>query len=254
MDVSGKVAIITGSSSGVGAEVALKLAQLGASVVVNYANSREGAEQTATLIEQAGGRAVICQADVSDEKQCQALVKTAIDAYGRLDILVNNAGTTTYVQHSELDLLSDEIWESTLGTNLMGPFYMTRAALPELRRQGGGEVVMTSSIASMTTYGSSMAYCASKAALNSMARCLAKAIGGDNIRVNAICPGLIDGRWAQQGWGEAWEDVKAMATEQAPLSAVATPGDVADSIVSVITGTDLMTGQLITLDAGFSIT
>lgn len=253
MDVAAKVAIITGSSSGVGAELAIKLAGLGASVVVNYANSRAGAEETAATIEKAGGKAVICQADVSDESQCQALVRAAVDSFGRLDILVNNAGTTTYVQHSELDMLSDEIWQDTMGTNLMGPFYMTRAAVPELRRQGGGEVVMTSSIASMTTYGSSMAYCASKAALNSMTRCLAKAIGGDNIRVNAICPGLIDGRWAQQGWGDAWEDVKAMATAQAPLSAVATPGDVADSILSVITGSDLMTGQLITLDAGFTI-
>ena len=253
MDVSGKVAIVTGASSGVGAQVAAKLAQLGASVVVNYANSLDGAQQTASAIEQAGGRAVICRADVSDQQQCQALVQTAVDTFGRLDILVNNAGTTTYVQHSELELLSDEIWQSTLGTNLMGPFYMTRAALPELRRQGGGEVVMTSSIAATTTYGSSMAYCASKAALNSMTRCLAKALGEHHVRVNAICPGLIDGSWAREGWGEAWEDAKAMVTEQAPLSAVATPADIADSIVSVITGTDLMTGQLITVDAGFTL-
>lgn len=253
MDVAGKVAIVTGASSGVGAQVAARLAQLGASVVVNYANSLAGAQQTASAIEQAGGQAVICRADVSDQLQCEALVQTAVDTFGRLDILVNNAGTTTYVQHAELDLLTDEIWQSTMGTNLMGPFYMTRAAVPELRKQGGAEVVMTSSIAATTTYGSSMAYCASKAALNSMTRCLAKALGADNIRVNAICPGLIDGSWAQQGWGDGWESAKASAAEQAPLSAVASPGDIADSIVSVITGSDLMTGQLITLDAGFTL-
>jgi 3-oxoacyl-[acyl-carrier protein] reductase len=227
---------------------------LGAAVVVNYANSQQGAEETVERVERAGGRAVICQADVSDESHCRTLVQTAIDSFERLDILVNNAGTTTYVQHSELDALSDEIWQNTLGTNLMGPFYMTRAALPEMSRQGGGEIVMTSSIASQTTNGSSMAYCASKAALNSMTRCLAKAIGEHNVRVNAICPGLIDGNWAAEGWGDAWEDVKAMVRAQASLSAIATPADVADSIISAITGTDLMTGQLITLDAGFTIT
>ena len=189
MNPLGKVAIVTGASSGVGAETAVQLAELGASVVINYANTLAGAEETLRRVEAAGAKGVICQADVSDEAQCRHLVETAVAEFGGVDILVNNAGTTTYVPHKELNNLSDEIWERTLGTNLMGPFYMTRAVVPELIKRGGGEVVMTSSVAGLTSNGSSMAYCCSKAALNSMTRNLAKALGEHNIRVNAICPG-----------------------------------------------------------------
>ncbi|MEH6605338.1 MAG: SDR family NAD(P)-dependent oxidoreductase [Pseudomonadales bacterium] len=251
MDIQGKVAIVTGASSGVGADVAVQLAALGAKVIVNYANSLGGAQATVERIEEAGGAAFIMRADVSDDSQCVALVKSAIDHFGRLDILVNNAGTTTFVDHKALDLLTDDIWQSTLDINLMGPFYMSRAALPEMIKQGGGEIVMTSSIAGLTTNGSSIAYCASKAALNSLTRTLAKAIGPHNVRVNAICPGLIDGSWGEEGWGDNWENAKAFATAASPLGKVATPSDIADSILSVITGSDLMTGQIITVDSGF---
>lgn len=253
MDTLSKVAIVTGSSSGVGAETAVQLAGLGAKVVINYANSREGAEKTLARVQEAGGEGIFFQADVKDNAQCVALVAAAVSEFGQLDILVNNAGTTTHLDHKALDLLSDDIWETTLGTNLMGPFYMSRAAVPELSKQGGGEIVMTSSIAGLTTNGSSIAYCASKAALNSLTRTLAKSLGEHQIRVNAVCPGLIDGSWASDGWGESWEDVKAFARGVAPLSTIATPADVADSIISIITGSDVMTGQLITLDGGFTI-
>lgn len=253
MNLDNKVAIVTGASSGVGAALAIKLAARNVKVVVNYARSRGGAEDTVKHIEAAGGQAIKFKADVGDDLQCIALVQKTVTEFGQVDILVNNAGTTTYVEHKNLDLLSDTIWESTLSTNLMGPFYMTRAALPELIKQGGGEVVMTSSIAGLTTNGSSMAYCASKAALNSLTRTLAKAIGEHNVRVNAICPGLINGKWASEGWGERWEDVIAFAEAAAPLGKVSTPEDIADSIISVITGTDLMTGQIITVDGGFTI-
>jgi 3-oxoacyl-[acyl-carrier protein] reductase len=253
MDVSGKVAIVTGASSGVGAEAAVKLAQMGASVVINYASNRAGAEDTLARVTAAGGKGLVMQADVSDNAACVALVAATVAEFGQLDVLINNAGTTTYVDHKDLDALSDEVWESTLGTNLMGPFYMTRAAAPELRKRGGGEVVITSSIAGLTTNGSSMAYCASKAGVNSLTRTLAKALGEHNIRVNAICPGLIDGSWASEGWGESWDDVKTMVRGITPLSAIATPADIADSLISVITGTDVMTGQIITIDGGFTI-
>ena len=165
MNPLGKVAIVTGASSGVGAETAVQLAELGASVVINYANTLAGAEETLRRVEAAGAKGVICQADVSDEAQCRHLVETAVAEFGGVDILVNNAGTTTYVPHKELNNLSDEIWERTLGTNLMGPFYMTRAVVPELIKRGGGEVVMTSSVAGLTSNGSSMAYCCSRSSV-----------------------------------------------------------------------------------------
>lgn len=252
MDIQNKVAIVTGASSGVGAETAVKLARLGAKVVVNYAKSRDGAEATVARIHNDGGEAVCFQADVSDNAQCLALVQEAVERYGQLNILVNNAGTTTYVDHKNLDALSDDIWKSTLGTNLMGPFYMSRAALPELIKQGGGDIVMTSSIAGLTTHGSSIAYCASKAALNSMTKTLANAMGEHRVRVNAICPGLIDGSWGSDGWGENWEVAKTVTRSSSALDQLALPEDIADSIISVISGTDLMTAQIITVDSGFS--
>lgn len=253
MEVKGRVAVVTGSSSGVGSEVAVQLAQLGARVVINYVNTQTGAQDTLARVQAAGGEGIVVKGDVSLESDCLALVDAAVDHFGQLDILVNNAGTTTHIEHKQLDALSDEVWRRTLDTNVMGPFYMTRAAAKAMEQQGGGEVVMTSSIAGLTTNGSSIAYCCSKAALNSMTRTLAKALGEKNIRVNAICPGLIDGRWGRAGWGENWDAVKAFTLSQSPIARLTTPEDVADSILSVITGTDLMTGQLITLDSGFTI-
>ncbi len=253
MNCTDKVAIVTGSSSGVGRELAVKLAALGAKVAVNYANSKSGAEETVNSITELGGKAFIFQADVSDEQQCKALVAATLEHYGQLDILVNNAGTTTFVEHKSLDLLSDDIWQNTLGTNLMGPFYMCRAALPAMIEQGGGEIVMTSSIAGLTSNGSSLAYCASKAGLNSLTKNLAKALGEHQIRVNAICPGLIDGQWGEAGWGESWDAVKEHVSGLSPLSTIATPADVADALLSVITGSDLITGQIITIDSGMTL-
>lgn len=253
MDVAGKVAIVTGASSGVGAELAVKLASMGAKVAVNYANSQEGAEQTLARVNEIGGEGICVRADVSVDEQCVELVEKTVHEFGKLNILLNNAGTTTYVDHKALDLLTDMVWEHTLGTNLRGPFYMSRAALPELIKSGGGEIVMTSSIAGLTTGGSSIAYCASKAGVNSLTRTLAKALGEHNIRVNAICPGLIDGSWASEGWGESWENVKAMVSGASPLNLIATPGDIANSIISVVTGSDVMTGQIITVDGGYTI-
>jgi 3-oxoacyl-[acyl-carrier protein] reductase len=252
MDVTGCVAIVTGASSGVGRELSISLAEKDATVVINYAHSEAGAQDTLDAIEACGGRGMIHQADVSVDDECRALVAATIEAYGQLDILVNNAGTTTHLAHQELDLLSDEIWQSTLGVNLMGPFYMSRAAAPYLKKQGG-EIVMTSSVAGFTTGGSSIAYCASKAGLNSLTRCLAKVFGGSNVRVNAVCPGLIDGSWAQDGWGEAWESVKSMVEGQSALGKIVSPADVAEAIMSLICGSDLVTGQLQVLDAGYTI-
>lgn len=253
MELKGKVAIVTGASSGVGSDTAHQLAQHGARVVINYAKSKAGAEATLQRVTEAGGDGLVVQADVSDDSQCRAVVNAAIEAYGQLDVLVNNAGTTTYVEHKALDLLTDDIWHDTLNTNLLGPFYMTRAAAPHLAQSGGGEVVMTSSVAAFTTGGSSIAYGASKAGLNSLTQHLARALGEQNIRVNAVCPGLLDGSWAREGWGDAWETVKASVEERAALGKMACPNDVADAILSLITGSDLVTGQLLTLDAGFSI-
>ena len=257
MNLKDKVAVITGSSSGVGAALATKLASEGASVVINYNQSEKGAIQTREHIVASGGRAVIAQGDVSEEADCERITETAIGSFGRLDILVNNAGRTTFVPHENLKDLTSAIWERTLRVNLMGAFFMSRAAMPHLQKAGGGEIVMTSSIASQTASGSSIAYCASKAGMNSLTRSLAKAFGKDNIRVNAVLPGLIDGDWAFDTWGDGddarYEALKTQFADMTPLGHVVEPSDVANVILSIITGSDYVTGQLVTIDGGFTL-
>ena len=253
MKLKNKVAVVTGASSGVGAQTAIQLAQLGVSVVINYATSETKALNVQKQIVQSGGNAIVCRADVSDEPQCIALVGTAIEHFGQLDIVINNAGTTEFVPHKALDALSDDIWQRTLSTNLLGPFYISRAAKPYLDKQGGGEIVMTSSIAGLSTHGSSIAYCASKAALNSLTKTLARALGESNIRVNAICPGLIDGEWSRSGWQENWDAAKQYTIRQSAIKRVSTPSDIAQSIIAVLLGSDNMTGQIIALDSGLTL-
>lgn len=251
-----QVAIVTGASSGVGAAVARRLAGLGVRVLVNYGKNQAGGEATHAACLAAGGDALLMQGDVSDESACIAMVDAAVARWGRLDILLNNAGTTTFVPHSDLNGLTDEVWARTLQVNLMGAFYMSRAAVPHLSQQGG-HILMTSSIAGQTTHGSSIAYCCSKAALNSLTRTLAKSLGDRNIQVNAVLPGLIDGDWAFGTWGEGdsekYESLKAMYENLAPLSHVVTADDVADALLSFLTGSSYTTGQLLTLDAGLTL-
>lgn len=257
MDVSGRVVLITGSSSGVGAALAVKLGAVGARVVVNYSRSAEAAEQVVAQVEEAGGRAVAVQADVAEASDCKRLVDFTVEHFGELDVLVNNAGTTTFVPHHELDALTEDIWLRTLRVNLIGAFLMSREAAPHIEAAGGGEIIMTSSIASLTANGSSIAYCASKAGMNSLTRTLAKTLGPRKIRVNAVLPGLIDGDWAFNTWGggnaEQYEGLKKMFTDQTPLGHVTTPEDVADAILSLLTGSDYVTGQLVTIDSGFTL-
>ena len=257
MDVADRVVLITGASSGVGAALATQLGEMGARVVVNYSRSAEAAEAVAAKVEEAGGRALTVQADVSEEADCKRLVATTVGHFGQLDVLVNNAGTTTFVPHDQLDALTEDIWLRTLRVNLIGAFMMSREVAPHIEAAGGGEIVMTSSIASMTANGSSTAYCASKAGMNSLTRTLAKTLGKKKIRVNAVLPGLIDGDWAFNTWGggdaEQYDGLKKMFADQTPLGHVVTPEDVADTILSLITGSDYVTGQLVTLDSGFTL-
>jgi len=257
MDVAGRVVLITGASSGVGAALAEKLAAMGARVVVNYSRSAEAANAVVSRISEAGGQALAVQADVSEESDCKRLVSATIEHFGKLDALVNNAGTTTFVPHDQLDALTEEIWLRTLRVNLIGAFMMSREAAPHIEAAGGGEIIMTSSIASMTANGSSIAYCASKAGMNSLTRTLAKTLGKKKIRVNAVLPGLIDGDWAFNTWGGGddaqYDGLKKMFSEQTPLGHVVTPEDVADSILALMTGSDYVTGQLVTIDSGFTL-
>ncbi len=248
MDLEGKVALVTGSAVGTGRETALALARRGADVAVNYSRSSAEAEETAEMIRKLGRRTVCLRADVGDDAAVRGMVKTTVDELGALDVLVNNAGTTSFIPHDRLDDVDESAWERILSVNLKGPFYAVRAAAEALRR-GNGAVVNVSSVAGVTGAGSSIPYCASKAALNNMTVTLARALA-PHIRVNAVAPGFIDTRWFKEL--EHYDVIKQMSAERAPLKKVCKPEDVAKVIVDLVTS-DLITGQVLIVDGGMTI-
>jgi 3-oxoacyl-[acyl-carrier protein] reductase len=252
MDLSGKAALITGGGTGVGRATAIELAQQGCHVLVNYSRSAEDAEKTKVDLEAFGVKALAHQADVSDDAQCRAMVDAAVGAFGRLDILVNNAGTTTFVAHSDLEGLSNEDWDRILGVNLKGPFFMARAAQKALQDSGEGVIVNVSSVAGVRGIGSSIPYCASKAALINLTITLARALA-PTVRVNCVAPGFITGRWLQAGFGDMYETIKETNEKRSPLGKVCDPEDVADAIMSFITGSKLVTGETLVVDGGMLI-
>ena len=252
MELADKAAIVTGAGTGVGRATALRLAERGCSVLVNYSRSREAAEAVAVEAAAHGVKALAFRADVADDADCRAMAAEAEREFGRLDVLVNNAGTTQVIRHGDLEAVSEEIWERILKVNLMGSFQCTRAARDLLRADGGGEVVMTSSVAGLVGIGSSIPYCASKAGLNNLTVTLARALGPE-IRVNAVAPGFIDGEWLRSGLGEAFEPIRNAALQKSPLGRVCTPELVAEAIVALITGPDILTGVVLPVEGGMLI-
>jgi 3-oxoacyl-[acyl-carrier protein] reductase len=252
MDLEGKAAIVTGGATGVGAATSLRLARQGCSVLVNYNRSQEQAEEIAEAARELGVKAAAVQADVSSDANCRRLVKEAVSSLGRLDILVNNAGATRFIPHANLDEVTDEVWDSILAVNLKGPFQCARAAQPAILTAGGGEIVMTSSVSGLIGTGSSIPYCASKAALNNLVVTLAR-IMGPAIRVNAVAPGFIAGNWLANGLGPAYGAVKKAMEDKSPLRRVCTPDDVAEAIVGLIAGSDMVTGHVLPVEGGMLI-
>jgi 3-oxoacyl-[acyl-carrier protein] reductase len=252
MELQGKAAIVTGGGTGVGRATALALARRGCSVVVNYSRSAAEAEKTAAEARALGVRAVPVQADVADDAACRALVATAVRELGRLDVLVNNAGTTVFVPHANLDAVSGDDWSRVLGVNLIGPFQLARAAKAPMEAAGAGAIVNVSSVAGIAGIGSSIPYCASKAGLNVLTLILARTLA-PKIRVNAVAPGFITGRWLADGLGGAYEPVKKAMEARAPLARVCDPEDVAQVIVALIADADMVTGQVLPVEGGMLI-
>jgi 3-oxoacyl-[acyl-carrier protein] reductase len=249
MDLSGKTALVTGGGVGTGKAIALSLAKEGADVAINYSRSVDEAEETAGEIRELGRRSVAIQADVSDDASVRKMVDTVVGEFGDLHVLVNNAGTTVHVPHDDLEALEDEIWRRVLDVNLMGTFYAIRAARAHLEKSGGA-ILNVSSVAGVHATGSSIPYCASKAAINNLTLAMARVLGPKGVRVNAVAPGFIDTRWWQER--PEYEFVKEFVTEKAILSRVATPQDVADMSLSIIKS-DITTGQIVLMDAGLSL-
>lgn len=237
-----RVALVTGSSSGIGAATARRLSATGFSVVVNSARSVAAGEELAAEI---GGLYV--QADIAVEQQARDLVQAAADWHGRLDVLVNNAGTTRLIPHTDFDAVTPQVWEEILGVNVVGTWQTTVAALPHLRAGGAGCVVNISSLAGMRPSGSSIPYAVSKAAVNHMTRFLASVVGPE-VRVNAVAPGLVDTPWI----AEYREEFGSHVTATAPLGRVGTPEDVAEAVLGLVNAT-YATGDVVVVDGGMHL-
>jgi 3-oxoacyl-[acyl-carrier protein] reductase len=239
-----KVALITGGGTGVGRSTCLQLAQRGFQLAINYSRSKDDAEATAAEASEHGIRAITIACDVSSDADVRQMIEKVGKEFGRLDVLVNNAGMTHFVQHTDLEAMTEDKWDRILAVNLKGPFFVSRAAIPLIRESGGGSIVNVASVAGVAGSGSSIAYAASKGGLITLTKSLAKAFAPD-IRVNAVCPGPIISRWL-----EDHQDMVDAAIRITPLKRASTTDDIADAIVFLATTAQNMTGQALIVDGG----
>ncbi|MDA8545082.1 SDR family oxidoreductase [Alphaproteobacteria bacterium] len=252
MNFSDQVAIITGSSSGIGEAAAIGIAEGGGKVVINYSKSADAAEKVVAACQAAGGDAIAVQADVSSDADCKALVDAALDKWGRLDILVNNAGTTKFMNHDDLEGLDAADFEQIYALNLIAPYQMIKQARPHLAKSDAPSIVNISSIAGVRGIGSSIAYVASKGALNSMTLALARSLGPENIRVNAVCPGFVGTDWFRNAFGdEVFEKIAEGQRQGTPMARAGSPQDTTGPILFFAGCSSAhVTGQLLVVDAG----
>lgn len=248
-----KVAIVTGSATGVGAATALLLARRGYDVLINYSKSEAEARASQTACQELGADTLLVRGDVSEDADCRALAQAAVARWGRIDALVNNAGISSFAGAANWDVLDAQTFQHILGVNTVGAFQMVRACVPHLKVSGAGAIVNVSSIAGVLGIGSSVPYIASKGAVNAMTLYLARALAPE-IRVNAVCPGLITSRWFVDGIGQAgYEKLKANYEKTAPLGRASTPDDVAEAVVWLVDGARTVTGELVLLDSGMHL-
>ena len=250
MDINGGAAIITGSAIGVGAAAAQLLAGKGCNVVINYTKSETEAKATVAACEAAGAEALLFQGDVSKDDDCRAMAQAAFDKWGRIDALINNAGRTIPAPPGDLEALNAQDFHDVYAVNLIGAYQMVRAVAPHMKAAGNGSIVNMSALGALNGEGSSMAYAASKGALNALTLQLARQLKPE-IRVNAVCPGFIQTRWMENMLGSERynERVQEMAATT-PVQKAATPEEIAEILLWFITGTDLMTGEVMQVDYG----
>jgi 3-oxoacyl-[acyl-carrier protein] reductase len=244
------VALVTGACTGIGRSSALALAARGYDVAINYASNKDAAEDTAAAV---GTRAITVQADVADEDAVVAMLDRVGQEFGRLDALVNNAGTTVNTPPSDLDGLSMADWDRVFAVNVRGLFQVTRAAVPLLRRASRAAVVNTASIVGLRPGPQPFPYAASKAAVVSLTKTLAGALGPD-IRVNAVAPGWMAGEWMADQLGDNYDRLMDRRARLTPLRRCVTADEVAETVVSLIASNPFVTGEVIVIDGGFSAT
>jgi ketoreductase RED2 len=242
IDLKDKVAIVTGSSSGIGKAIAVQLAEYGARVVINSAKSEASGREVAASIP----NSKYFRADISSKDECQNLIDFALEEFGRLDILVNNAGITKLISHSDIEKADVDVWKEIFEVNVFGTWQMCSMAYKHLEKSDDGIIINISSIASLRPTGSSIPYAVSKAAINHMTKLLAKTLG-PKVRVNAVAPGLIQTPWTQD-----WDIAHEIVAQQAPLKRSGMPEDVADAVIGVIIS-KYVTGEVVLADGGWSL-
>lgn len=250
MNNNNKVALITGSGSGIGAATAIFLSQQNVNVAINYSNNQEGALTVSKTCEENGAEALIVKANVSHQSECDSMVEEVINKWGRIDYLVNNAGISVFSGGTDFETLTDENFLDLYQVNLIGAFHMVKAARPHLKANRQGAIVNVSSISSVTGSGSSVAYAASKGALNTMTKSLARMLAPE-IRVNAVLPGVADTSWWTKGIGE--NSHKALMDSfkaKVPLQEVCSAESVADTIAWLLQGARHITGETLLIDSG----
>jgi 3-oxoacyl-[acyl-carrier protein] reductase len=254
MELTGRVALVTGGAGGIGGAVVRKLAQAGVSgVAINYRQSGKAAEELAADVERAGVKAIAIQSDVQSDEQVRAMIAKVQVTFGRLDIVINNAGVTHWVKLSDLEGLTDAIWDEILDVNVKGAFRCARAA-QKLLEANQGMIVNVSSISGVLAPStmSSLAYGTAKAALIYMTRGLAVAMA-PKVRVNCVAPAFTDTPWMSQHFGADYQQVISKASVGYPLQRIATPDDIAGAILGLITGGDFVTGHTLLVDGGLSL-
>ena len=254
MELNGRVALVTGGAGGIGGAVVRRLAAAGVGgVAVNYRKSAQEADALAADVERSGVKALAVQADVRSEDQVRAMAAKIHEHFGRLDILVNNAGVTRWVKLSDLEGLTDAIWDEILDVNVKGAFRCARAAA-KLLAANAGMIINVSSISGVLAPStmSSLAYGTAKAALIYMTRALAVAMAPE-VRVNCVAPAFTDTPWMSQHFGADYQRVIAQASAGYPLKRIATADDIAGAVIGLITGGDFVTGQTLIVDGGLSL-
>lgn len=242
--LEGKVALVTGASRGIGREVAIKLAEAGATIVVNYAGNAEKAEEVVKMIKENGGQAASWQCNVADAEAVQNMVKEVISTFGRLDILVNNAGMT---RDTLIMRMKEEDWDQVINTNLKGVFNTTKAVTRQMMKQKGGRIINMASVVGLIGNAGQANYVASKAGVIGLTKSTARELAPRNITVNAVAPGFIETDMT----GGLPEDVQSAMLSQIPLGRMGQPEDIA-SVVKFLASDEsrYMTGQVLCVDGG----
>lgn len=250
MAESSKAALVTGSASGIGGAAVVALARAGYDVLVNYSRSADAARDTAATCEATGVRTIVHKCDVADDGEVKAMVEACHAAFGRLDVLVNNAGITAPTPIKDLDALDFDDWDRVFAVNVRGLVQVTKAAGPMLKAAKGC-VVNTASIVGLRPGPQPLAYSASKASVVSLTKTLALALAPD-VRVNAVAPGWMEGDWMERMLGDNYDKLMDRRARMTPLQRCVTADDVAESMMSFVTGNRFVTGEILVVDGGFS--